>query len=45
METNKKVVIIDYGLGNIYSINQACQHFGYKTIISSKIEDIQSADS
>jgi len=45
MAAEKKIVIIDYGLGNIYSINQACQHFGYNPIVSSKEEDILSADS
>lgn len=41
----KKVVIIDYGHGNLYSINQACVHVGYSPIISSRAEDILSADS
>lgn len=42
---NKKVVIIDYGHGNLYSINQACKHLGYNPIISSSEEDIINADS
>ena len=42
---NKKIVIIDYGLGNIYSINQACKYLGYTAIISSNPADIKSADS
>ena len=41
----KKVVIIDYGHGNLYSINQACIHLGYSPIISSDQKDILSADS
>lgn len=45
MAKEKKIVIIDYGLGNIYSINQACQYFGYSPIVSSKREDILTADS
>jgi len=45
MSTTKKVVIIDYGLGNIYSINQACFHLGYTTIVSADPKDIQAADS
>lgn len=45
MTSKKRIVIVDYGLGNIYSINQACQHLGYNTIISSKEADINSADS
>ncbi len=41
----KKIVIIDYGHGNLYSINQACVKVGYKPIISSRPEDILGADS
>lgn len=43
--SKKKVVIIDYGHGNLYSINQACIHLGYSPIISSDEKDILSADS
>lgn len=41
----KKIVIIDYGHGNLYSINQACIHLGYNPIISSDENDILTADS
>lgn len=41
----KKTVIIDYGLGNLYSIEQACNHVGYEPIISSNIEEIINADA
>lgn len=41
----KKIVIIDYGHGNLYSINQACIHLGYHPIISSNENDILTADS
>ncbi|PZR19825.1 MAG: imidazole glycerol phosphate synthase subunit HisH [Flavobacterium psychrophilum] len=43
--SQKKVVIVDYGHGNLYSINQACVHVGYNPVISSRPEDILSADS
>jgi glutamine amidotransferase len=43
--SKKKIVIIDYGHGNLYSINQACVHVGYNPIISARLEDIISADS
>lgn len=43
--SKKKIVIIDYGHGNLYSINQACIHLGYSPIISSDQKDILSADS
>lgn len=45
IKSKKKVVIVDYGHGNMYSINQACVHVGYSPIISSSLEDIISADS
>jgi glutamine amidotransferase len=41
----KKVVIIDYGHGNLFSINQACIHLGYSPIISSDQKVIIDADS
>jgi glutamine amidotransferase len=41
----KKLVIIDYGHGNLFSINQACIHLGYSPIISSDQKVILDADS
>lgn len=41
----KKIVIIDYGLGNIFSINQGCKHFGYDPQLSTDREVILNADS
>ncbi|WP_118973736.1 imidazole glycerol phosphate synthase subunit HisH [Taibaiella koreensis] len=41
----KSVVIIDYGLGNIYSIDQACRHVGYTPILTSDKDEILGADS
>lgn len=41
----KKVVIVDYGLGNLYSIEQACLHVGYQPLISGDKDDIINADS
>lgn len=40
----KKIVIVDYGLGNLYSIAQACIHLGYNPVISGDNEDILNAD-
>ena len=31
----KNIVIVDYGLGNLFSIEQACKHLGYSTKLSS----------
>ena len=39
-----KIVIIDYGAGNIQSIKFAIQRLGYDAILSSDAEEIKSAD-
>jgi glutamine amidotransferase len=39
-----KIVIIDYGAGNIQSIKFAIQRLGYEAILSSDAEEIKSAD-
>ncbi|MGE6220114.1 imidazole glycerol phosphate synthase subunit HisH [Nubsella zeaxanthinifaciens] len=41
----KKTVIIDYGLGNLYSIAQACAHVGSTPVITSNREEIINSDS
>lgn len=41
----KKVVIIDYQLGNLFSVKQACDTVGIKAKISSEKEDILNADA
>jgi glutamine amidotransferase len=44
MDNNfKKVVIIDYQLGNLFSVQQACDTVGINAIISSNSEDILNA--
>ena len=39
-----KIVIINYGAGNIQSIKFAIKRLGYEAILSHDIEEIQSAD-
>lgn len=39
-----KLVIIDYGAGNIKSIQFACKRLGYDAVLSNNIETIKSAD-
>lgn len=39
-----KVAIIDYGLGNLFSINQACKHAGIDSIITSDKNVIRNVD-
>jgi glutamine amidotransferase len=43
--SKKNVVIVDYGHGNLFSINQACIQVGYNPIITSNSQDIINADS
>ncbi len=40
----QKIVIIDYGMGNLKSVGKAVEKAGAKPIISSSPEDIVSAD-
>ena len=42
---NINVAIIDYGLGNLFSINNACNLVGLNTIITSNINSIKNADA
>jgi len=42
---NRKIVIVDYGVGNLFSINEACKHLGYSTILSSNPKIILNADN
>ena len=45
MRKKKKVVIIDYQLGNLFSVKQACDNVGIDSIISSNKSDITNADA
>lgn len=44
MKKNKKVVIIDYRLGNLFSVNQACKNVGMNVVISSDPNELINAD-
>lgn len=39
-----KIVIIDYGAGNIQSIKFAIKRLGYEAVLSKDVEDISNAD-
>jgi len=39
-----KIVIINYGAGNIQSIKFAIQRLGYEAVLSNDVEEIKSAD-
>jgi len=43
--TQPKVIIIDYKLSNLYSVENACRFTGINALISSEKEDIQQADA
>lgn len=45
MNTNKKIVIIDYGLGNLYSLEKAVRHFSDNVVITDNAEVISLADA
>ena len=40
---NKKVVIIDYGLGNLLSLSRAIQMLGYDTLITKSKREIENS--
>tara|TARA_A200000113_G_scaffold143761_1_gene129196 strand:- start:257 stop:871 length:615 start_codon:yes stop_codon:yes gene_type:complete len=39
-----KVVIVDYGMGNLFSVHKKLTRLGVNTIVSSKSEEINRAD-
>ena len=41
----KNVIIIDYQLGNLFSVKQACEAIGINAKISSKKDDLLNADA
>lgn len=45
MNSEKKVVIIDYKLGNLFSVKQACDTVGMNAVISSNRDDLINADA
>lgn len=38
-----KVTIIDYGMGNLFSVDSAVNYLGYKSIITNKFDNIANA--
>jgi len=46
MSNKQKIVIVDYGVGNVYSVRQAISILDYKKIkVSSSENDIKEADT
>lgn len=40
-----RVAIIDYGLGNLFSVKHACEHVGMSAVVTHLKEDILSSDA
>lgn len=45
MSSISRVAIIDYGMGNLFSINQACETLGFHSVITQSSETIKEADA
>ena len=45
IKLNMNLVIIDYKLSNLYSVEHACQKLGYNPVVSSDAKDIDDADA
>lgn len=43
-QTRVKACIIDYGLGNLFSVRNACEHVGMEATISDSRDDLLTAD-
>lgn len=44
-ELSGTVAIVDYGVGNLFSVQHACQHVGLKAAVTSSSSDIAVADA
>lgn len=38
------IAIVDYGLGNIANLTNACEHLGYEVVVTSNLEVLKKAD-
>jgi glutamine amidotransferase len=45
MKENPKVLIIDYGIGNLFSVLKACEAVGLTAQITNNSKDIESSDA
>ena len=45
MRQIKKIAIIDYGVGNLFSVKQACERFGMTGMITSSPDVIETSDA
>ena len=40
----ERITIIDYGLGNLFSVVEACKYWGYNTCITNSANEVEQAD-
>lgn len=45
MPADPRVVIVDYGLGNLYSVKHACEHVAVRASVTSDRREILAADA
>src|SRR3989344_1167305 len=45
MKDKLKIAIVDYGVGNLYSLIRAFEFFGLKTIITEDTKELKEADA
>lgn len=44
-QLNKTVIsIVDYGMGNIFSVQKACEHFGFRSLLINSAEQIKNSE-
>ena len=41
---NKKILVLDYKVGNVNSVLKAVKHFGFEPVLSNRIDDLENAD-
>lgn len=44
-ESTAQVAIIDYGMGNLFSVQRACEHAGFRATITASPDDVLAADA
>jgi len=43
--SSSEVAIVDYGMGNLFSVGQACERAGLRTVVASSTQEILAADA
>ncbi|MFH1478599.1 MAG: imidazole glycerol phosphate synthase subunit HisH [Candidatus Omnitrophota bacterium] len=43
--SDPRVAIVNYGMGNLFSVKNACENSGMEGLITSSVDDINSADA